>query len=199
MILKKRIFDLAIIILGLIFIIPVIICTGFLVRLKIGSPVLFVQKRTGYKGRPFRIFKFRSMTNSTDGEGKLLPDQDRLLSFGKTLRAASLDELPEIFNVLKGEMSLVGPRPLLVEYLNLYTPEQFKRFDVNPGITGWAQINGRNRLTWEEKFELDVWYVENWSILLDLKIIFSTFLSVLNQDGINQPGTTTADKFKGMN
>lgn len=195
--LPKRIFDLALTIPGLIIISPVILILAILVRVKLGSPVLFRQVRPGYKGRLFTLNKFRSMTDQRSPDGSLLPDSVRLTPFGRFLRASSLDELPELLNVLKGEMSLVGPRPLLVAYLDRYSPEQARRHDVLPGITGWAQINGRNALTWEDKFSLDVWYVDHWSLWLDIKILALTFIKVFKREGINQPGSVTAEEFTG--
>jgi len=165
------------------------------VRRELGRPVLFRQVRPGLHGKPFMMYKFRTMTEERDAEGRLLPDEKRLTSFGAWLRSWSLDELPELFNVLKGDMSLVGPRPLLMEYLDRYTPEQFRRHEVKPGITGWAQINGRNAISWEEKFKLDVWYVDNWSLWLDMKIIALTFWKVIKREGINQPGHATMEEF----
>ena len=170
---------------------------AFLVRWKLGAPVFFRQPRPGLGGRPFQMIKFRSMTDDRDAAGNLLPDAERLPAFGRWLRATSMDELPELLNVLKGEMSLVGPRPLLMHYLPLYSLRQGRRHEVRPGITGWAQINGRNAISWEEKFELDVWYVENRSFFLDLKILALTFLSVFRRHGISAPGSATAPEFRG--
>jgi len=161
--------------------------------------VIFSQVRPGYRGRLFKLYKFRTMNNRRDEQGGLLPDEQRLTRLGKLLRAASLDELPELFNVIRGEMSLVGPRPLLPQYLERYSAEQARRHDVLPGITGWAQVNGRNVLDWEEKFRLDVWYVDHWSLGLDIKILALTFWKVLRQDGISQPGQATAEEFMGTN
>jgi lipopolysaccharide/colanic/teichoic acid biosynthesis glycosyltransferase len=168
-----------------------------MVRRKLGSPVFFRQTRPGLKGKLFEMVKFRTMTDERGPDGQLLPDKDRLTPFGRWLRASSLDELPELWNVLKGEMSLVGPRPLLVEYLPLYTPEQARRHEVLPGITGWAQVNGRNTISWEEKFKLDVWYVDNQSLWLDLKILWLTVKKVLVRDGISAQGDATMPKFTG--
>ena len=168
-----------------------------MVRFFLGSPALFKQTRPGLRGKPFHMYKFRTMTEDQDENGKLLPDATRLTKFGRILRSTSLDELPEIWNVLRGEMSLVGPRPLLMEYLPLYSAEQFRRHDVLPGITGWAQVNGRNAISWDEKFKLDVWYVENQSLLLDLKIIFLTVIKVFRRDNINAIGGNTMEPFKG--
>ena len=176
---------------------PVMGLISVLLLITDGPPVLFVQERPGMGGRPFRMLKFRTMKNSVDGKGGFLPDAVRLTSFGKFLRRTSLDELPEILNVLMGDMSLVGPRPLLMQYLDRYTPEQVRRHDVKPGITGWAQVNGRNAITWEEKFKLDVWYVDNRSFLLDLKILWLTLLNVIRGVGINQPGQATMEEFMG--
>jgi lipopolysaccharide/colanic/teichoic acid biosynthesis glycosyltransferase len=195
--LSKRVFDLAITLPGLILISPVMLVVAALVRWKHGSPVLFAQVRPGYRGELFTLRKFRTMTDDRDPQGNLLPDAERLTPLGRFLRATSLDELPELINVLRGEMSLVGPRPLLVEYLDRYTAEQARRHDVLPGITGWAQINGRNALTWEEKFRLDVWYVDHWSLKLDIKILWLTFVKVLRREGISQPGHATAEIFMG--
>lgn len=166
-------------------------------RLRLGSPVLFRQQRPGLHGKPFMMYKFRTMTDSMDTNGNLLADDERLPSFGRFLRSSSLDELPELFNVLKGDMSLVGPRPLLMEYLPLYSPLQARRHEILPGITGWAQINGRNAISWEEKFKLDVWYVDNQSLWLDLKIIFLTFIKVFRREGISHEGQATMEKFTG--
>ena len=193
----KRLFDLALTLPGLVLISPVMLAVAALVRWKHGSPVLFSQVRPGYRGELFTLRKFRTMTDARDPQGNLLPDAERLTPLGRFLRASSLDELPELFNVLRGEMSLVGPRPLLVEYLDRYTPEQARRHEVLPGITGWAQINGRNALTWEEKFRLDVWYVDHWSLALDLKILWLTLVKVFRREGISQPGHATAEIFMG--
>jgi lipopolysaccharide/colanic/teichoic acid biosynthesis glycosyltransferase len=168
-----------------------------LVRVNMGAPVLFHQERPGLHGRPFILYKFRTMRDLRDVEGRLLPDEMRLTRLGRILRSTSLDELPELFNVLKGEMSLVGPRPLLMEYLNRYTPEQARRHEVKPGITGWAQVNGRNAITWEEKFKLDVWYVDNWNLGLDLKILGLTLIKVLKREGISAGGHATMPEFRG--
>lgn len=169
-----------------------------LVRWKLGSPVFFRRQRPGYQGRPFMLVKFRSMTDARDAEGNLLPDHERLTSFGRFLRSASLDEMPELWNVLRGEMSLVGPRPLLMEYLPRYTPAQARRHEVKPGITGWAQVNGRNTIGWEEKFKLDVWYVDHCSLWLDLKILALTILQVFQRKGISAEGHVTMPEFKGI-
>ena len=176
---------------------PVMLYIALRIWREMGSPVLFRQVRPGLQGKPFVMYKFRTMTEERDAEGRLLPDEKRLTPLGKFLRQYSLDELPEFINVLKGEMSLVGPRPLLMEYLDRYTPEQARRHEVKPGITGWAQVNGRNALTWEEKFRLDVWYVDNWNLLLDLKILFLTLVKVLRREGISAEGHATMPEFKG--
>ncbi len=194
---SKRLLDLILTIVGLIVISPFILLIAGLVRIKLGRPVLFQQRRPGYLSKPFQLIKFRSMTGRTDHLGDLLPDADRLTRFGRFLRDYSMDELPELFNVLRGEMSLVGPRPLLFQYLERYTPEQARRHEVLPGITGWAQINGRNALTWEDKFLMDVWYVDHWSLWLDIRILWITIWKVLTREGINQPGFATAEEFMG--
>jgi lipopolysaccharide/colanic/teichoic acid biosynthesis glycosyltransferase len=193
----KRLFDLTLSTLALFLLSPLLGLLALLVRVKLGSPVLFRQQRPGLHGRPFTLIKFRTMIDQRDAQGNLLPDAERLPQFGKFLRASSLDELPELWNVLKGEMSLVGPRPLLMQYLPLYTPEQARRHEVRPGITGWAQVNGRNALTWEEKFALDVWYVDNHTLWLDVKIIFRTLRKIVKRDGINQEGQATVQYFSG--
>ena len=193
----KRLFDLLISSFALLLLaLPLTILAG-IIRIKLGSPVIFYQIRPGLNGRPFTMVKFRTMTSECGVDGELLPDAQRLTSFGRFLRATSLDELPELLNVLRGEMSIVGPRPLLMEYLTIYTPEQARRHEVRPGITGWAQVNGRNAITWEEKFNFDVWYVDNQSMLLDLKIVCLTFRSVFTRDGINASGEATMSKFTG--
>lgn len=193
----KRIFDLALILLGTLFIVPVILLLGLLVRLKLGSPVLFRQVRPGLHGRPFIMYKLRTMTNARDTEGNLLTDAQRMTRFGRFLRDTSLDELPELINVINSDMNLVGPRPLLMEYLPLYSPEQTRRHEVRPGITGWAQVNGRNAISWEEKFKLDVWYVDNQSFWLDIKILWMTVVRVFRREGISQEGEATMSKFMG--
>jgi lipopolysaccharide/colanic/teichoic acid biosynthesis glycosyltransferase len=193
----KRIFDLAFTIPGLILISPLLGVIALLVRRVHGSPVIFSQQRPGYHGTPFMIYKFRTMCEAYDEQGRPLPDDQRLTRLGRFLRSASLDELPELVNVIRGEMSLVGPRPLLMQYLKRYSPEQMRRHDVLPGITGWAQVNGRNALTWEEKFRLDVWYVDHWSLRLDLKIILLSLSKVIRREGISQPGQATAAEFMG--
>ena len=194
---SKRIFDLLLAGLGLVILSPVLLLAAMLVRIYHGSPVIFTQKRPGFKGTPFHIYKFRTMTDARDKNGNPLPDSERLTRLGRFLRASSLDELPELFNVLRGEMSIVGPRPLLMQYLERYNPEQARRHDALPGITGWAQVNGRNALTWEDKFQLDVWYVDHWSLWLDIKIIFLTVWKVFKREGISQPGHATAEEFMG--
>jgi sugar transferase EpsL len=191
----KRIFDLALAVPALIAFSPILVIVAFLVRMKLGAPVLFKQTRPGLHEKPFDIFKFRTMIGARDKNGKLLPDARRLTSLGAFLRKASIDELPELFNVLKGDMSLVGPRPLLMQYLARYTPEQARRHEVKPGITGWAQVNGRNAITWEEKFKLDVWYVDNRSLWLDIKIIYMTIWKIFKREGINQKGQATMEEF----
>jgi len=185
--------------LGLILFSPVLLVVAVLVWVQMGSPVIFSQIRPGINGSPFNLYKFRTMTNERDMEGNLLPDKDRLTKLGMFLRSNSLDELPELFNVLKGDMSLVGPRPLLMQYLDRYTPEQARRHEAKPGITGWAQVNGRNAISWEEKFALDVWYVDNWSLWLDIKILFLTFWKVLKREGISAEGEATMPEFLGCN
>jgi lipopolysaccharide/colanic/teichoic acid biosynthesis glycosyltransferase len=193
----KRFLDLLISSFVLIFLSPLLILIAVLVKIRIGSPMLFCQQRPGLHGEPFTIYKFRTMTDERDDQGNLLPDADRLTAFGNFLRSTSLDELPELFNVLKGEMSLVGPRPLLMEYLPRYTPEQMRRHEVRPGITGWAQVNGRNALTWEQKFEFDLWYVDHCNLWLDIKILVLTLIRVFQREGISQPGRATVEYFKG--
>jgi lipopolysaccharide/colanic/teichoic acid biosynthesis glycosyltransferase len=193
----KRFFDFMISLFALLLLWPVILAVALLVRLFLGKPVFFRQQRPGLNGQPLEIIKFRTMREAVDTSSKLLPDAERLTAFGRFLRASSLDELPELWNVLKGDMSLVGPRPLLMQYLSRYTPEQARRHEVRPGLTGWAQVNGRNALTWEERFKLDVWYVDHRSFLLDLKIIFMTIWKILKREGINQPGQATMEEFRG--
>jgi lipopolysaccharide/colanic/teichoic acid biosynthesis glycosyltransferase len=195
--LSKRIFDLLLTAAGMTLLSPVILTVALLVWAKHGRPLLFRQQRPGYRGKPFYIYKFRTMTDRRDPDGKLLTDAERLTRLGRFLRSTSLDELPELVNVLRGEMSLVGPRPLLMQYLNRYSPQQARRHDVLPGITGWAQVNGRNALTWEDKFRLDVWYVDHWSLWLDVKIIGLTLGKVIRREGISQPGHATAEEFMG--
>ncbi len=193
----KRFADVIISFLGLVLLSPVLLVVAFLVRVKLGSPVLFRQLRPGSAGKPFFLVKFRTMTHQRDTSGELLPDSERLTKFGKFLRSTSLDELPELWNVLRGNMSLVGPRPLLVEYLPLYSAHQTRRHETRPGITGLAQVKGRNSLSWNEKFDLDVWYVDNQGFLLDSAIIFWTFASVLRRQGVNADGSATMPPFQG--
>ena len=194
----KRALDLILTLVGLLVFLPVMAVVALILVSKQGRPILFRQQRPGLGGKIFTLNKFRTMRDAVDRNGRSLPDSQRLTRLGKFLRATSLDELPELFNVLRGEMSLVGPRPLLVEYLERYSPEQARRHEVLPGITGWAQINGRNALTWEEKFRLDVWYVDHWSLWLDVKIIFLTLWKVIRRDGINAPGHATMEEFRGQ-
>jgi len=194
---SKRIFDLLFTSIGLVIISPVLAIIASLVRITHGKPILFHQIRPGYLAKPFCNLKFRTMLDTHDTNGNLLPDDERTTPLGHFLRVTSLDELPELFNVIRGEMSLVGPRPLLMEYLNRYTTEQARRHEVLPGITGWAQVNGRNILTWEDKFQYDVWYVDNRSMRLDINILWMTFWKVLKREGISQPGHATAEKFMG--
>ena len=194
---RKRLFDLISALIGLFILSPLLIITAILVRIKLGSPVLFKQQRPGLHAKPFYVYKFRTMTDQRDADGGLLPDEVRLTSFGKLLRRLSLDELPQLFNVVKGDLSLVGPRPLLMQYLPLYSPGQSRRHEVRPGITGWAQVNGRNAISWEEKFKLDVWYVDHQSFWLDLKILWMTFNKVFRREGISQDGQATMEAFKG--
>ena len=193
----KRLLDLFLGISTLILLSPLLALLALVVHRRLGSPVLFRQERLGTHGQPFTLLKFRTMTNARDAQGNLLPDADRVDLLGQFLRNTSLDELPELINVLKGEMSLVGPRPLFTRYLGLYTPEQMRRHEVKPGITGWAQVNGRNTISWKQKFTLDLWYVDNQSLWLDLKIITLTAWKVLKREGINQPGQATAQEFMG--
>ncbi len=193
----KRLFDIVASALGLLVLSPVIAFVAWQIRKKLGSPVLFRQVRPGRDGQPFEMVKFRTMRDALDGQGNPLPDSERLTPFGQFLRSTSLDELPELWNVLKGDMSLVGPRPLLMEYLPLYSAEQYRRHEARPGVTGWAQINGRNALSWEDKFKLDVWYVDNQSLWLDIKILFLTVKKVLVRDGISAAGEATMTKFTG--
>lgn len=193
----KRVFDVIVSALGLILLSPLLLILSVLVRINLGTPIFFRQERPGLNEKIFTLYKFRSMKNAADSKGNLLPDEDRLSKFGKILRASSLDELPELFNVLKGEMSLVGPRPLLVSYLELYSPEQHRRHEVLPGITGWAQVNGRNTVGWEDRFRMDVWYVDNWTPLLDLKILLVTVKKVFIHEGISAENQATMEEFKG--
>lgn len=194
---SKRIFDLVFTTLGLIIISPILILISLAVWITLGSPILFRQQRPGLNSEPFIIFKFRSMTKDIDQNGVALSDEERITRLGQILRSTSLDELPEMFNILKGEMSWVGPRPLLMQYLPRYSPEQARRHDVLPGITGWAQIHGRNILSWEDKFKHDVWYVDNWSLWLDIKILAITFWKVIRREGISQPGYVSSELFMG--
>ncbi|MCL4104694.1 UNVERIFIED_CONTAM: hypothetical protein GTU68_004648 [Idotea baltica] len=193
----KRFLDIIVVIVALIPAVIISVPLAALIRWRLGGPVFFFQKRPGKDGRVFEMMKFRSMTNQRDENGELLPDAERLPKFGKLLRATSLDELPELWNVLKGDMSLVGPRPLLAEYLPLYDKKQARRHEVRPGITGWAQVNGRNATSWDERFEMDVWYVDNQSFWLDCKILWMTVLSVLKRDGVSAEGHVTMPKFEG--
>lgn len=193
----KRLFDIFATLLAFVLLWPLLVCIAVIVRISLGKPVLFRQQRPGLHGKPFMMYKFRTMLDGRDKQGSLLPDDQRLTKLGNFLRSTSIDELPELFNVLKGEMSLVGPRPLLMDYLPLYSPEQMRRHDVKPGITGWAQVNGRNAISWEEKFKLDVWYVDNQSFWLDLKILWLTVIKVFKREGISQEGEATMEKFKG--
>ena len=195
----KRLLDLALTVPALIPLAPVLVLVALLGRLKLGSPVFFRQQRPGLHGRPFNLLKFRTMTDARDAQGDVLPDAERLTPFGRFLRSVSLDELPELANVLKGEMSLVGPRPLMMQYLERYTPEQARRHEVRPGLTGWTQVNGRNSLRWEQKFALDVWYVDHQSLWLDMKILAMTAWKLFTREGINQPGHATMPEYKGLN
>jgi lipopolysaccharide/colanic/teichoic acid biosynthesis glycosyltransferase len=193
----KRLFDVVLAVIALLLLAFPMLCVACLIRIKLGSSVLFIQIRPGLHGKPFKMIKFRSMTDARDASGALQPDAMRLTPFGLFLRATSLDELPELWNVLRGEMSLVGPRPLLMEYLPLYSPEQARRHEVRPGITGWAQINGRNAISWVDKFALDVWYVDHRSLFLDIRILWLTARKVLVRDGISAQGDATMPKFNG--
>lgn len=195
----KRLFDIVAALGGLIVLSPVILIVAVLIRINLGSPIIFIQERIGKDNKRFKMMKFRSMKNLTDRNGKLLSDEERLTKFGKVLRSLSLDELPELINILKGEMSLIGPRPLLAEYLPLYSKRQLKRHEVTPGMTGLAQVNGRNSLKWKAKFEFDVYYVENWSLALDIKIFFKTFVKLFKREGINQEENVTMERFTGEN
>jgi len=193
----KRLLDVTLALAALVLLLPFIGLLALLVRVKLGAPVLFRQQRPGLGGRPFAIYKFRTMTDARDQQGQLLPDAERLTPFGRFLRSTSLDELPELWNVLRGDMSLVGPRPLLMQYLSRYTPEQARRHEVRPGITGWAQVNGRNALSWEQRFALDVWYVDHCSPWLDLRIMLLTIWKVLRREDISQEGQATVEYFQG--
>lgn len=193
----KRLFDIVAAALLLVVLLPVWLLLAGLVWWRLGSPIFFRQRRPGLNNEPFTVYKFRTMTDDRDAAGNFLPDAERLTPFGRFLRSGSLDELPELINILKGEMSLVGPRPLLMQYLDLYLPEQARRHEVKPGMTGWAQVNGRNALSWEEKFERDVWYVDNFSFWLDMKIILMTIIKIVKRENINQPGQATIRPFQG--
>lgn len=195
----KRLFDIVCALGGLIILSPVLVICSLLIRFNLGSPIFFRQKRIGKDNKEFEMIKFRSMKDAFDKNGNALPDEERMTKLGRILRSLSLDELPELINILKGDMSLIGPRPLLVQYLPLYNERQIKRHDVTPGLTGWAQVNGRNSLSWSEKFELDVYYVENWSLWLDVKIFFMTFYKVFKREGISQEGQATMEFFNGTN
>jgi sugar transferase EpsL len=195
--LQKRAFDLVLVIPGLPVLLPLLLCIALAVRFKLGSPVLFSQERPGRGGKPFTLYKFRTMNDAKDATGHLLPDAERLTPFGKFLRSTSLDELPELWNILKGDMSLVGPRPLLMEYLPLYSERQARRHEVKPGLTGWAQVNGRNALRWEDRLEMDVWYVDHQSFWLDLQIFWMTIWTVLKRRGISHEGSATMEPFRG--
>lgn len=195
----KRLFDIICALGGIIVLSPIFIICAILIRTNLGSPIFFRQRRIGKDNKEFEMIKFRTMKDAFDKKGNTLPDDQRMTKLGKVLRSLSLDELPELINILKGDMSLIGPRPLLIQYLPLYNERQIKRHDVTPGLTGWAQINGRNSLTWTEKFELDVWYVENWSLGLDIKIFFMTFYKVFKREGISQDGQATMEFFNGNN
>lgn len=194
---SKRIFDYVLVLFFSPLLVMLVVFVAVFVRIFHGTPVLFRHVRPGYKGRPFTLVKFRTMRDASDADGRPLPDEDRLTPFGRFLRSTSLDELPELINVLRGEMSLIGPRPLLMRYLDRYTPEQSRRHDVLPGMTGWAQVNGRNNVSWDAKFALDVWYVDHWSILLDIRILLLTIWKVVAREGINEPGNATAREFMG--
>ena len=193
----KRLLDLVLSLVLALLLLPLLALLAVLVYIDLGSPALFRQQRPGLLGKPFTFYKFRTMNNGTDETGRLLSDDARLTGLGRFLRQTSLDELPQLFNVIKGDMSVVGPRPLLMEYLELYTDEQARRHEVRPGITGWAQVNGRNAITWEEKFRLDLWYVDNRGLFLDLRIILLTVVRIIRRDGISQAGMATAEKFRG--
>jgi sugar transferase EpsL len=193
----KRLLDLIMVIPGIIVALPVLLVLSVIVLIKLGRPVLFLQTRPGLKEKPFVIYKYRTMLNTTDEHGRLLPNEERLIPFGTWLRSTSLDELPGLFNVLRGEISLVGPRPLLMEYLDKYTTEQKRRHEVKPGITGWAQVNGRNEISWDEKFYLDIWYVDNCSLRLDLRILILTLLKVIKRQGVSPKDRVIVERFKG--
>ncbi len=193
----KRALDVIFAVLGLLILSPFLVIIAILVRILLGAPVIFRQQRPGLHEKPFYLYKFRTMTDARDASGTLLPDNARLTAFGRLLRVLSLDELPELFNILRGDMSFVGPRPLLMEYLPLYSPEQHRRHDVIPGLTGWAQVHGRNALDWSSRFALDVWYVDHWSLWLDFRIVLMTLWKVLSREGISQPGQATTEYFTG--
>lgn len=193
----KRLFDIVFALLGLVILMPVLIIVALLVYINLGRPIIFTQKRPGLHGKPYIMYKFRSMTNEKDENGHLLPTEQRMVPFGNKIRSSSLDELPELYNVLKGDMSLVGPRPLRMDYLDLYSDEQARRHEVKPGITGWAQIHGRNKLDWPQRFKMDVWYVDNQSLWLDFKIIFKTFATVASREGINPENEMVMSRFQG--
>lgn len=195
----KRIFDIVLSFLLIILLLPFLLLLSLLIRANLGKPILFKQQRPGKDGKIFTMYKFRTMSDKKDEKGQLLSDELRMTKFGNFLRGTSLDEFPELYNVFKGEMSFVGPRPLLVEYLDRYTPVQARRHELKPGITGWAQVNGRNAISWEEKFKLDIWYIDNWSLLLDIKILVLTAIKVLKRDGITQEGNVTMSKYMGSN
>jgi lipopolysaccharide/colanic/teichoic acid biosynthesis glycosyltransferase len=193
----KRLMDILLASLGIVFLSPLLGCIALLVYASMGSPIIFRQTRPGRKGLPFFLYKFKTMTDARDSDKKLLPDANRLTSLGKLLRATSLDELPELFNIIKGDMSIIGPRPLLMQYLGRYTPEQARRHEIKPGLTGWAQVNGRNAISWEDKFKLDVWYVDHRSLRLDLKILGMTLWKVVRREGISAEGESTMAEFMG--
>lgn len=193
----KRIFDIVLAFIGLLALFPILAILSIVIRIKLGGPIFFIQVRPGLAGKPFKMVKFRTMREAVDKSGAPLPDNERMTEFGRVLRSTSLDELPELWNVLKGEMSLVGPRPLLMQYLPLYSVEQNRRHEVRPGVTGWAQVNGRNSVSWDERFKLDTWYVDNQSLLLDIKIICLTVRKVVVRDGISQIGNATMEPFTG--
>lgn len=195
----KRVFDMFLSTVGIVLLFPFLMVMAVLVKVKLGSPVFFIQERVGKDNKLFKMIKFRSMLDDYDETGKLLSDNERLTDFGRILRATSIDELPELINVLKGDMSIVGPRPLLKQYLPLYSRKQLRRHEVRPGITGWAQINGRNAISWREKFKHDVWYIDNWSLWLDIKIIFMTVRKVFVREGVNQDDKVTMEYFNGKN
>jgi lipopolysaccharide/colanic/teichoic acid biosynthesis glycosyltransferase len=195
--LTKRCFDLALAFFAFLVAALPMALIALLIRLFAGAPVFFLQTRPGLRGKPFKLCKFRTMTHVFDGRGKSLSDEDRMTRIGRSLRSTSLDELPELYNVFRGDMSIVGPRPLLMRYLDRYTPQQARRHEVKPGLTGWAQVNGRNAISWEDKFRLDVWYVDNWSVSLDLKIVAMTVMKVLKREGISQDGQATMEEFMG--